>query len=124
MSILYNTSTPPVQTHTEVLLKTAISEVWHKNIHVNANILLDEGSQKSFISEDLTTQLQIEPNGSATINLATFGETSENVRIMNKSMINFDTEDAKLLPMDVLVVTKTAAPLKSVEAVKLPYLLV
>lgn len=44
---------------------------------------------------------------------------------MNKAMINLETDDGKLLPVEALVVPKIAAALKSsaiVEAAKLPFI--
>ena len=121
----FHTSSPPVQFHTEILLKTAISPVWYGNHSMSANILLDEGSQKSFISQDLANQLQVRSNGTATISLAAFGDSSHNIRHMEKATIHLETQNGGKLPMDVLIVPKIAAPLQNVanvEAAKLPYL--
>ena len=42
-------------------LKTAVAPVANGHIRMNANILFDEGAQRSFISVRLATELQITP---------------------------------------------------------------
>ncbi|VDI74045.1 Hypothetical predicted protein [Mytilus galloprovincialis] len=124
MSTFY-TSTPQAQAHTEILLKTAVAPVWFEDRSAMSNILLDEGSQKSFISEDLAAQLQLKPCGNSTISLSTFGNANQNVRHMDKAQITLETETGGFIPMDVLIVPRIAAPLSNVTNViasKLPYL--
>ncbi|VDI25692.1 Hypothetical predicted protein [Mytilus galloprovincialis] len=103
MSTFY-TSTPQAQAHTEILLKTAVAPVWFEDRSAMSNILLDEGSQKSFISEDLAAQLQLKPCGNSTISLSTFGNANQNVRHMDKAQITLETETGGFIPMDVLIV--------------------
>lgn len=124
MSTFY-TSTPQAQAHTEILLKTAVAPVWFEDRSAMSNILLDEGSQKSFISEDLAAQLQLKPCGNSTISLSTFGNANQNVRHMDKAQITLEIETGGFIPMDVLIVPRIAAPLSNVTNViasKLPYL--
>ena len=54
-SVFHSSSSSSVQQRTDVLLKTAVSSVWAGNQSVSTNILLDKGSQKSFISMDLAS---------------------------------------------------------------------
>ena len=70
-----------MHSRTDVLLKTAISPVWSGGLSASANILLDEGSQKTFVTQQLATQLKLKPSGTSNINLAAFGDESRNVRI-------------------------------------------
>lgn len=65
-----------MQSRTDVLLKTAISPDWTGIQTVSENILLDEGLQKSFISEYLATKLQMPPKGTTTVSLAAFGDAT------------------------------------------------
>ena len=46
------------------LLKTATATVSAKNIKTSANILFDEGAQRSLITAQLATELQIIPTAS------------------------------------------------------------
>ena len=51
-----------------VLLKTAISEVSASHLSADANILFDEGAQRSFISQKLVDDIQIQHKGTEEIN--------------------------------------------------------
>ncbi|KAH3817213.1 hypothetical protein DPMN_118745 [Dreissena polymorpha] len=62
---------------TNVLLKTAVDEVLSKSHSSSANILLDEGAQRSFITEDLARVLHLPVTGYDTICLASFGGNSQ-----------------------------------------------
>ena len=44
------------------LLKTAIATVNSTDTNLKGNILLDEGAQRSFISQEIATKLNLEPN--------------------------------------------------------------
>lgn len=59
------------------LLKTAIAPmpVSANGTTASANILFDEGSQRSFISQDMVTKLQLQPTTTETLNVASFGKT-------------------------------------------------
>ena len=57
------------------LLKTAIAPVRMGNTLAEANILLDEGAQRSFITEGLANRLGWTTVRKETISLSAFGET-------------------------------------------------
>ncbi|VDI06839.1 Hypothetical predicted protein [Mytilus galloprovincialis] len=61
-------------TYSQVLLKTAIATV-HSNAQVSmdANILFDEGAQRSFITDSLAEQLELKPKGTEAISISGFG---------------------------------------------------
>ena len=52
---------PPKQTGA-CLLKTAIATVNSTDTNLEGNILFDEGAQRSFISQEMATKLNFEPN--------------------------------------------------------------
>ena len=52
------------------LLKTAVAPVIAGNVKTQANILFDEGAQRSFISEEMASELQITPTSTADIAVA------------------------------------------------------
>ncbi|KAH3829213.1 hypothetical protein DPMN_131207 [Dreissena polymorpha] len=56
--------------HSGVLLKTTIASVGIKETAVDAAILFDEGSQKSFITQQLADQLQLPVDGTEMLNTA------------------------------------------------------
>ena len=58
------------------LLKTAIATVSTGNRCTKANILFDEGAQRSFISQKLADQLQLCPHSIENINISSFGAES------------------------------------------------
>ncbi|XP_052087852.1 uncharacterized protein LOC127724889 [Mytilus californianus] len=124
-TVTFYTSTSSVKTSTDVLLKTAISPVCVDDRSATANILLDEGSQKSFISKELATELQLKPNGTSTISVAAFGDAHRNVRNLDTAIIDLQTQNGRKIPMEVLIVPTIAAPLHNrmtYNAAKLPYL--
>jgi len=55
------------------LLKTAIDNVAAKSYCAKANILFDEGSQCSFLSQNLADRLNLHPHTTETVALFTFG---------------------------------------------------
>ena len=66
--------------HKSTLLKTAISPVKHRGRTVSAHILFDEGSQRSFITDDLARQLDLTSEIEETISLSAFAGTSSSVK--------------------------------------------
>ena len=65
----------------EVLLKTAIATITSaSHLHAEASILLDEGAQKSFITEHLAAELQLTRETTETKYLASFGSTTSKVQ--------------------------------------------
>ena len=123
-NIMY-TSSSSLQQRTDILLKTAITPVWAGQRSLTANILLDEGSHKSFISEEFAKELNLKPKGTSTISLATFGDTSRNVRNLQTAVVEIEALNGDRIPVEVMIVPTIAAPLQNrinSEAVKLPYL--
>jgi hypothetical protein len=113
------------QQRTNVLLKTAVSSVWAGNQSVSTNILLDEGSQKSFISMDLASKLKLKPNGTSTVSLAAFGDANRSIRNLGKAIVDLQTQSGEKISMEVLNVLTIAAPLQNninFDASKLHYL--
>ena len=98
-----------------VLLKTACTKLWHVNKAVTMNILLDEGAQRSFISEYAVRKLSVNLNECQTeqINLSSFGD--ENSHVRNVSLVNVQLEliDGKRKDMPTLVVPNISCPMKN-----------
>ena len=76
-----------------VLLKTAISSVRAGDQTTEANILLDEGAQTSFITEGLAEKLQVKTEGEEIIELASFGDQGRQVKHMKSATIHLQTEE-------------------------------
>ena len=60
-AILVSSMHSPTTRHVS-LLKTAIATVSTGQLQCDANILLDEGAQRSFITTDLANQFQVQPS--------------------------------------------------------------
>ena len=58
------------------LLKTAIAPIIAGDVRKQANILFDEGAQRSFISAEMAAELNIIPTTTEGLALASFGTDS------------------------------------------------
>ena len=128
-TIQHNAKEPDTISHsqatTNILLKTAINPVRSGRHCSDANILLDEGAQRSFITEDLAAKLQLSITGTETLKLSEFGDSAESTRITHlKTSIIYLLTDKGQLPIRVLIVPEIAAPRKTYirKATKFPYL--
>ena len=102
---------PQLTRNTICLLKTAIATVVNANLQVEANILFDEGSQRSFITEKLAGMLGVVPQRSENINLSSFGSSQPLYRRMDNVTFRIKTRRGDLVPISALVVPTIAAPL-------------
>ena len=96
-----------------VLLKTAIASVRAEDHTTEANILLDEGAQTSFITQALAAQLNLKTDGEEIIELASFGDQGRQVKHMKSATIYLQAEEGDEIGMKVLVVLHIAAPIES-----------
>lgn len=108
----------------QVLLKTAIAPVCVKSQSIEANILFDEGAQRSFITEELAGKLQMQPSGNEVINISGFGQVGDKVRHLDSGTVYVQSETGDKIPVEVLVVPTIAVPLTSrrEHIAKLPHL--
>ena len=113
-----------IQNQTNVLLKTAVAEVTSRSLTTTANILFDEGAQRSFITQQLADELELPRNGNDLINLATFGSDARNTQSFETTTVHVFADHGQSIPINVLVVPSIAVPLKTYqrEAANLPYL--
>ena len=96
---------------TKCLLKTAVADVRVGHCCCSANILFDEGAQKSFISQELADQLNIHSRGSVATAISSFGGTST-LNTLQHGNIELITRAGDTVTLSVLVVPKIATPLK------------
>ncbi|XP_053391234.1 uncharacterized protein LOC128554047 [Mercenaria mercenaria] len=100
----------------KVLLKTAVAQVSSQDdITTATNILLDEGAQRSFITEELAEKLKLKHTGSDTISLASFGGKSEQCRYIPTGRVFLHVEQGETIPLDVLIVPTIAVPLPNLQ---------
>ena len=120
------TSSPSYTTQNSMcLLKTAVATVTHGSRSATANLLFDEGSQRSFITQDLANSLVLQPYQCEDINISSFGANCHLNRQIDVAMINLLTNDGQAVPLSVLVVPRIATPLQntaSISVTQLPHL--
>ncbi|VDI53500.1 Hypothetical predicted protein [Mytilus galloprovincialis] len=78
---------------------------------MNTNILFDEGAQRSFVTEELASKLDIKAVGTEDIHLSAFGNASTKVRHLPKGMIYVESIEGVKIPIEVLVVPTIASPI-------------
>ena len=108
-----------------ILLKTAISQVRTGNTSRDANILLDEGAQRSFITTKLADELGAKPISKENIAMSAFGSTEHSHRRLDVTMVDIITDNGDRIPLQVLVVPQIATPLESkhhTDIVNVPHL--
>jgi len=105
------------------LLKTAVATVTSLQTEAEGNILFDEGSQRSFLTQELADALSLQPHHKEDIHLSSFGSKTPLNKKMDAAQISIRTRDGNLLPISVLIVPSIAAPLRTTpQATDLPYL--
>lgn len=101
-----------------VLLQTAVAPVKFGQRTTDANILFDEGAQRSFISKNLAEKLELKPSGVEEINILGFGDSGKEKRVqkLHTAVIKVETLNREEIPLKVLVVPEIAAPVILFEA--------
>ena len=92
------------------LLKTAIATVSTGQLHCDANILLDEGAQRSFIATDLANQLGVMSSQTEEIAQSAFGAQTSARRHLPLATVYIITRTGQQIPLQVLVVEEIATP--------------
>ena len=95
------------------LLKTAIAPIQSDTMKCTANILFDEGAQRSFITEQLARALQIIPTITEKVALSSFGTTSHSYQQLGATTILIETNMGDLIPLKVLIVPSIAIPIQN-----------
>ncbi|XP_065900135.1 uncharacterized protein [Dysidea avara] len=105
--------TVPMPQNTVCLLKTAITTVRNGTNSTKANVLFDEGSQRSFITEELANTLAVQSYRKEDITVSSFGAQCQLNRQVNVAVINLITMTGQSIPLTVLVVPRIATPLQN-----------
>ena len=95
------------------ILKTAVATVSAEGTYVEANILFDEGSQRSFITKSLADCLTLQPHGTEELSISTFGTRTSHVNKLDVATIYLHTISGQPIPLTVLIVPTIAAPLQN-----------
>ena len=93
------------------LLKTAVAQINIGGVHVETNILFDEGAQRSFITEQLANTLRNSPHTTKNVTISAFGDELSSFTQLGVTTINVVTLVGEQIPVSVLVVPVIAAPL-------------
>ena len=111
-----NTSTLSmyVDARTPVLLQTATTMVYKKSrpaVPLKARLILDSGSQKSYISADLRSKLKLPSEQSTTLSIKTFGAQHEKTQICDAVELGLKTKLGSDLELTLYVVPFICEPL-------------
>ena len=94
-------------------LKTAVAPISAEGLRIRGNILFDNGSQRSFVTEEVATQLNLKPSGSENITVAPFGAEYMSSQCLSVACVYVETESGERIPISVLIVPFIAAPLQN-----------
>lgn len=108
-----HSNTCPPTTSTISLLKTAVAPISAEGLWIRGNILFDDGSQRSFITEQAATKLNLKPSGSEHIAVAPFGAEYTSAQHLSVACVYVETKSGERIPISVLIVPFIAAPLKN-----------
>ena len=95
------------------LLKTAVATISASGTCVEANILFDEGSQRSFITKSLADCLQLQTHATEELSISTFGAQTSQIRKLDVTTIQLHTISGQLIPLTVLIMPTIAAPIQN-----------
>ena len=106
-------------------LKTAVATVRAGNHQTQANILLDEGAQQSFISESLAKQLKLTAQGKECVAISAFGASEAFNQTLPIATIFLKTVNGGEIPISVLIIPRISQPIHNLPfhyVKELPYL--
>ncbi|XP_074661993.1 uncharacterized protein LOC141914638 [Tubulanus polymorphus] len=115
-----------------ILLKTAVAEIFSPSTSANnrsngrkINILLDEGSHRSFITTRISVSLNLPHLGQEEINLATFGEQLAGRRLLQRTNFNIASSEGSPILIEALVIPTISTPISNLvnnKVLDLPHL--
>ena len=95
------------------------------NFSAQANILLDEGAQRSFITQTLANSLHLNVQRRESVAIAAFGASEVSNQTLPVATICLATTEGIQIPINVLVISRIAQPLHNLPfsyIKQLPYL--
>ena len=93
------------------LLKTAVAPVVNGHTRIHANILFDEGAQRTFISTQLAAKLQVTPMTTTQVALSSFGADSKSLQTMDVANVQIEILNGELIPISALIVPTISTPI-------------
>ena len=113
-----NTESQTTQLHSslteerkDVLLKTAVAPVHGREICASANILFDEGAQRTFITEKFAREINIRLTGKESVQLSGFGDSKRRVRNLDTGSLFVEALNGDKVLVKVMVVPEIAVPI-------------
>ena len=108
-----HSNTCPPTTSTISLLKTVVAPISAEGLRIRGIILFDDGSQHSFITEEVATRLNLKPSSSEHIAVAPFWAEDTSAQHLSVACVYVKTESGERIPISVLIVPFIATPLKN-----------
>ena len=122
---LINTALSHPQPTKVCFLKTAVATVRANNHSAQVNILLDEGAQRSFITQSLADRLYLNSHRRECVAIAAFGASEASNQTLSVATIHLETTEGTEIPISVLITPRIAQPLRNLPfsyVKQLPYL--
>lgn len=94
------------------LLKTAVTTAKSDTRCAKVNIILDEGSQRSFITAKCASNLQLKSQSKEMVSIAPFGQNAKATRALQNVNVMLNTTGEEVI-IKALIVPKISAPLKT-----------
>ncbi|XP_063408992.1 uncharacterized protein LOC134692470 [Mytilus trossulus] len=101
------------ESRSNVLLKTAVAQVGANQHFMDTNILLDEGAQRSFLTQEVANKLHLQIEGTEIIQLSAFEGKEKTARHLENTTVYLKTDAGHVLPIKVLIVPMIATPLQN-----------
>ncbi|XP_064621909.1 uncharacterized protein LOC135484415 [Lineus longissimus] len=96
------------------ILKSAVATAKSPTRSTKVNIILDEGSQRSFITAKCASNLELKPQSREMIKIAPFGANAKAVRALDNVIVQIETASrVENVPMKMLIVPKISAPIST-----------
>jgi len=89
-------------------MKTTVAMVKANHQSIQVNILLDEGAQCSFITQNIADNLQLTPHRRECVAIATFGGSEASTQTLPVATIYLQTIEATDIPLSVLITQSIA----------------
>ncbi|XP_063427126.1 uncharacterized protein LOC134710669 [Mytilus trossulus] len=101
------------ESRSNVLLKTAVAQVGANQHFMDTNILLDEGAQRSFLTQEVANKLHLQIEGTELIQLSAFEGKDKTARHLENTTVYLKTDAGHVMPIKVLIVPFIAMPLQN-----------
>lgn len=100
-----------VSSHTPVLLQTAVTTVYGNTEQVRARIILDGGSQRSYVTNQLRSSLNLKRIRTDTVSIKTFGSSGESTQVCDVVELKIGTKQGESVKLTALSVPLICEPI-------------